>query len=429
VILYVDTDAPVPPAATAPPDENRPPWLFDRLRFEVLRSGALIDGSAQRDFAIDEQKFRDGAVSIGIAPTPGEDDLTVRVRMYRSGRIDAGEPRPLSTLDTTVALPSVGSTNRIDLTVRLHVEDVGNPLGPIAPQSGKPGPSSVGSWPGAAIVPCPAPPRDGEACVPGGAYFMGDPVLGDLDPGKNADVERLVVISPFYLDTHEATVAEYRALTPMLLEDPPILRDLTQAPSDYASWCTWTTNPGAFEAMPLNCVLRRTALEYCQNLGKSLPTEAQFEFVASGRGRERGHVWGEDPPACGDAVWGRGGVGAYAEVASMCLQAGSMGGEAAPGSGARDRLTLDGVDVIDLAGNLSEWMVDQWSRQDEAYWSRPGVYRDPIANVASVDGADEWTQRGGYWTALPLLLRAASREFASGDEIGPDGGFRCARVP
>lgn len=74
-------------------------------------------------------------------------------------------------------------------------------------------------------------------------------------------------------------------------------------------------------------------------------------------------------------------------------------------------------------------MVDQWSRQDEAYWSRPGVYRDPIADVASVDGADKWSQRGGYWTALPLLLRAASRQFAGENEIGPDGGFRCARVP
>jgi formylglycine-generating enzyme required for sulfatase activity len=429
VIVFIDTDAPVPPAATELPDPNRPPWLFDRLRIEVLRSGQLVDESALRDFAVDEQQFRDGKVSMGVAPVPGEDELSVRVRLYRSGRLLLNQPRASSTLDTTAALPSVGTTNRAHVTVRLHVEDIGTSIGPIAPDLGDPGPSAVGSWPGAKILPCPSAAGPGEVCVPGGAYFMGDPLLGDLDQGRNADNERLVVISPFWLDTHEATVAEYRAQQPNLVSFPPDHPNTPGDITDVLSWCTWTDAPGANEAMPLNCILRTTALEYCQSLGKSLPTEAQFEFVASGRGRERGHVWGEDDPSCDDAMWGRGGVGAYIEVAAMCLQPGTMGGAAPAGSGLRDRLVIDGVEVIDLAGNLAEWQGDQWSRQDEAYWSRPGVFRDPLANVVSSDGDDMWTQRGGYWTGLPLPLRAAWRDRAGGMDIGPDAGFRCARVP
>src|SRR5581483_3416476 len=235
ILLHVDTDALVPPAI---PDDTRPPWLFDRVRLEVLRGGQPIDPPAARDFALTEDLFRAGQVSIGIAATPGESDLSARVRLYRSGRIVAGEPRRSSTLDTTVTLPSVGTSDRVDVTVRLHTDDVGLPKGPIAPDAGLPGPSQVSTWPGAAIVPCHGQPGPDEVCVPGGAYWMGDPLLGNLGDGLDADQERLAVLSPFFLDAREVTVADYRAVAAALNEDkPPEHPDPGNSTSDLLTWC------------------------------------------------------------------------------------------------------------------------------------------------------------------------------------------------
>src|SRR5205085_185283 len=83
-------------------------------------------------------------------------------------------------------------------------------------------------------------------------------------------------------------------------------------PTQGMSWCTWTLGPSASDPddehakLPLNCVGWDTARAYCHLLGKDLPTEAQLEFLASGRGFEFSYAWGEDDPDCGDTVWGRG---------------------------------------------------------------------------------------------------------------------------
>ncbi|HZS40791.1 MAG TPA: SUMF1/EgtB/PvdO family nonheme iron enzyme, partial [Polyangia bacterium] len=412
ILLHVDTDALVPPAI---PDDTRPPWLFDRVRLEVLRGGQPIDPPAARDFALTEDLFRAGQVSIGIAATPGESDLSARVRLYRSGRIVAGEPRRSSTLDTTVTLPSVGTSDRVDVTVRLHTDDVGLPKGPIAPDAGLPGPSQVSTWPGAAIVPCHGQPGPDEVCVPGGAYWMGDPLLGNLGDGLDADQERLVVLSPFFLDAREVTVADYRAVAAALNEDkPPEHPDPGNSTSDLLTWCTWSTSPLDRELLPLNCTLHSTAVNYCGFKHKLVPTEAQLEFAASGRGRELGYVWGSDDPTCADAVFGRGGVGPFISIDPECLPNGSIGLPLPPGSTARDRVRLPGAsqDVVDLAGNMAEWARDKWSRQDEAFWSQGGVFHDPVANVDSpADGGDlgTYATKGGYFQSLPLELRAGFR--------------------
>ena len=87
-------------------------------------------------------------------------------------------------------------------------------------------------------------------------------------------------------------------------------------------------------------------------------------------------------------------------------------------------------DVVDLAGNVSEFARDKWSRQDEPFWSRPGVFRDPLADVDSPsDGRDGGTyaNKGGHYMSLPIELRAAFRGFLHDNGISPQTGFRCAR--
>ena len=305
----------------------------------------------------------------------------------------------------------------------------------VLPDPGGPGPAAVNSWPGAQPTDCAGAPGPDEVCVPGGAYFMGDPLVNNDLAGDDANLERLVAISPFFLDAREVTVADFRAhgnAAPAIVGHDLVPWNGTDDPNQRSTWCTYTDGPQAADpgdthaALPLDCVDAIVAVAYCAALGKRLPTEAELEFVASGRGEERSFVWGGDVPGCVDAVWGLGGAGAKFAYADECLPPGEIGGPLPPGSGVRDRLTLAGGELVDLAGNLSEWARDRWSRQDEAFWSRPGVFRDPLADFPSTDG-NEQTVRGGWWYIGPVGLRAAIRQHHSIGFASDAIGFRCAR--
>ena len=76
LVLFVDTDAPVPPARDAPVDRKRLSPLVDRARFEVLVDGKPLAGSS-RDFAIDEELLRSQRLSFGVMPAPNDGGVAV----------------------------------------------------------------------------------------------------------------------------------------------------------------------------------------------------------------------------------------------------------------------------------------------------------------------------------------------------------------
>ncbi len=83
--------------------------------------------------------------------------------------------------------------------------------------------------------------------------------------------------------------------------------------------------------------------------------------------------------------------------------------------------------MLDLAGNLSEWARDRWSRLSEPFWNAPGALSDPVADLPS--GADPrfvHVARAGNWTHVPYSLRAGYRE-GSPESVSSGVGFRCAR--
>ena len=169
VLLYVDTDAPVPSlsgAATAPPP------LFDRLRLDVYAPGGATpcDGCTN-DFALDFQTLQARRASLGIVPPLGVPGYVARVRMYNEALADSsGEPDPDSTVDFTVALPTVTGDAVFEGTVLLPTDQVGQPVGsldgPVPTTAGPPTASLVGTWPGAQRVDCPSAPAAGmrSAC-------------------------------------------------------------------------------------------------------------------------------------------------------------------------------------------------------------------------------------------------------------------------
>jgi formylglycine-generating enzyme required for sulfatase activity len=420
IVLYVDTDAPVP-------SPGGPPALFDRVRIEVFEPGASEPcGACVNTFDLDADLLRQKKASIGVAPRENTDGYRARVRLYlRTLTTGDGDPDPTATIDVTVRLPPIAAEGKVELTVPLHVDDVGVPVGspetPVAPIAGAPAASEVGAWSGAQRVPCAGDPKPDEACVPGGAFWIGteDTVIDAL-PGQDALGPHLVVMSPFFLDKTEVTVAAARAAG-----GAPQPWTGSSAGNDVLDYCTFTRAPGPHENFPANCLSWAEARKICKARGKDLPTEAQYEYAASGLAGHR-YVWGEDAPECADAVWGRSGYGAFAAIAP-CRPDTPPGGPTDVGSGARDRLELPTGVILDLAGNVSEWALDDWNRHDGKCWASPGLYSDPLCRGSSPDGLAH-PVRGGEWLVTAGQITRSERVGAILLLLTPETGFRCARA-
>lgn len=447
ILLYVTTDAPLPVPPGEITDPGAAPALFDRLRIDLFEPGAGEPcADCSRDFELDRVRVRNGDASIGVVPPPGVTGYVARARLFRFVTLEGGEPQALSTIDTYAALPAVQKSGIVEATIALRVDDVGKTLGslsaPNAVTLGKADFSRIGEWPEAQRTPCTGSAPSGEACVPGGAYWMGNPHSGLHEPGTDSNIPRLVVLSPFFVDTHEVTVAEYRASNLAIStderQDPLVAAD---DPFDPEYFCTYSSEPltegASRETLPVNCISWSAASAYCGAQGKRLPSEAEYEYLASGL-RSDLFVWGtkqatcagtEWCESCNDTVWGRGGfdpgdLGAN----SLCRVGDDLGGVLPPGSGALDRLNLGDVQVVDLMGNLAEWTRDTWNRISEPCWAEHALLENPsCSSPSTLDLADEGqvlhTLKGQSWNGVPFP--AAQRRPAQNPS--PERGFRCVR--
>ena len=163
-----------------------------------------------------------------------------------------------------------------------------------------------------------------------------------------------------------------------------------------------------------------------------MPTEAQLAYVSSGL-EGRLYVWGNDEPACGDAVFAPGGRGPYAfSTPDHRRPTGTTGGPLTVTETqlTRDTLELKSGVIVGIASNVAELARDRWQRWDERCWESP-LLRDPVCmKKSSVDG-ERWVLRGGGWASGPYALRAAARVGVrppanESDTNWPRFGFRCA---
>lgn len=416
VVLHIDTDAPVRPSTA--PDEPAP--LFDRARIEIFPPGASEPCSeCVREFELDADKMHQGQFSLGIALPPRMIGYRARIRIFRS--LGLG-PRPHASLETTGYLPALREEGIVHLTATLRTDAVGRPTGtlgsPLLFDKGEPR-NLEGTWPGAAVGPCSASAPANAVCVPGGAFVMGDPRVVTRR-GLTAGLrEHIVVLRPFFMDAHEVTVAEMRASSLAAYNPRGRATDpLDDSENPSLSRCNFTSAAGAHEEEPVMCITWALARSFCQARGGDLPTEAQFEYVASRRG-SRLWPWGETKPTCEQAFYARGEVVDNGGCGADPFRTGPLF-PARAGSGSLDGVPLPGGVVVDLAANVAEYMRDAFQDDDEPCWTAPLLY-DPVCMQAG-RAAEARSARGGSIDDLTLPYVQVRKN--AGASVGTMG-FRC----
>lgn len=436
VIVYVDTDAPVPPGAGRSPGLSDPAPLFDTLRFDVYEPGATQPcKGCTREFDVDVDKFTSQRVSIGVPAREGVAGYRVRASLYLHdwlvpcwtltseqqaiyadcANTNALVPHPLATISRTFALPVTQDGVLQEVHTFLATEAVGIPDGtldePVAVAAGKPPPSQASTWAGGVRHECTTPARPGEACVPSGAFWSGNPraiAFKSIFNIASYPTPRLIVLSPFFMKTTEVTVAE-------CLAEP----DLCGTPTkklNFGGLCTinsrWSTR------VPINCTDSTVRDDWCTKWGGTVATGAQLEYVGRGLVGST-FVWGNDLPSCKDAMWGRAN---YNEL-GPCYKPSEGGGPYQTGLGARDRLVLPTGSIVDVAGNLQEHTSDVLGDGCACTWPA-GVLHDPVCKEPGGTGSGV---TGGLWAAGATGMALGGMGCYPVDYPSADVGFRCAR--
>jgi len=447
VVVHFDTDAPIPSTAGDPLTSPTP--LFDALRVEIYPPNATAPcAGCVNDFDVTAEMFAQGTVSIGV-PLTDQSGYVLHARLYLRRLATPDGPASDATIDKLVSIPTADS-GVTDGLVFFDTASAGASHDPtsdapdaLAPYEGAS--SSVGSWPPAQRVGCDdtaqAAPQ-GAVCIPGGAYWMGTQD-GQPLPNRSATWHRLAVMSPFYLDADEVSVARFRAAG---LQPVDTFR---QSGVTAALWCTFTPAPGAYESFPVNCVDVQRATPLCQAAGGALPTGTELEYAATQLGRSP-YPWGFDGPTCAGVVWSR----ASTEFSNGLVPDGvcydpSGGAFTDPSTGTHiggpeapticttspcaflDRVVLDAsasppVEVRNLAGDVAELTSDRpFSETDSDCWGdQAGVIDDPACPMKS--GGDSEV-RASDWAADDVIsVRAESVLDLPPSTAAPNFGFRCA---
>lgn len=213
---------------------------------------------------------------------------------------------------------------------------------------------------------------EGMVFLEGGRFLMGSNEFPEEAPEHEEEV------GPFWIDKYPVTVAEYEEYL-----------KATGAPEPRF----WRDPRFNGPNQPVVGVSFQEALAYAEWKGKTLPTEAQWEFAARGKENRR-YPWGNLPP---DPTLSN--FNEYLGMPSIVTMH-------------EDGRTPEGV--YDLAGNVYEWTLDPFV----SYLVR---MHDP----AAAQRAPRRAVRGGCWNSSAQQLRCSARVGLFPESRLETVGFRC----
>ncbi len=313
----------------------------------------------------------------------------------------------------------------------------------------------------------PAPPASTStknmAWVPGGTFLMGSE---EFYPEERPVHE--VAVDGFWIDTHQVTVAEFRRFVkatghvtvaerpldpadypdadPALLVPGSLVFHRTPGPvnlNDYRNW--WRYVPGASwrhpegpgstldgrDRHPVTQVAWEDVEAYATWAGKTLPTEAEWEYAARGGLEGKTFTWGDEFAPRGRMMantWQ--GEFPWQNTLDDKFEGTSPVGTFPP----------NGYGLFDMAGNVWEWTADFYTPQHEEQHACCGPATNPRTTSpdASFDTGrpgetiPRRVTKGGSHLCAPnycLRYRPAARQAQMVDSSTGHIGFRCVVRP
>jgi formylglycine-generating enzyme required for sulfatase activity len=442
LIVFIDTDAHLVGELSSRPEVSHDAAI-DTLRVEALGASDQVYESNVFYMA---EALR-WPLSFGVVPPPdGAAEVHLRIRAFRASQareqmLDGAailDPPKEVTIDRLAWIPTPTSgVTRVQvllaedclgtpssLATPATCVDAGRPADDphegVEPIADTPPSSRAGTWPAAVERPCtvPADADGGPVCIKGGFTILGDyDAVGANagDPYVETVPLRPVIVRPFLLDQTEFTVQRFRLLVSAGALSGAAMPMERGAGDD--AFCTWLgVTDVSNDTLPLNCVPYETATQVCAYYGGKLPTEAQWEHAARGRGEGRRYPWGDQNPTCCAVSASRPPTGTECTDGGGGVEPVKSHG---PASCPLSDVSKDGI--YDMAGSLAEALQDVLAAYSDRCWGGGvGILGDQpcsssILGLPAARG-DDWTASlGGAWVVL--------RHPYSG---GRTSGFRCA---
>jgi formylglycine-generating enzyme len=286
--------------------------------------------------------------------------------------------------------------------------------------------------------------------LPGGTFRMGsDRFYPEERPVRE------VTVGPFAIDRHPVTVAEFRRFVKATghvawAEHAPQAEDYPDAEpedlvpgslvfrrtdgpvglDDVRNWWQWTpgadwrhpegpdSNAGGREHHPVTHVAHSDALAYAKWAGKSLPTEAEWEYAARGGLDQAVFTWGDEfaPKGRqmantwqGEFPWQNLLLDGFERTSPV------------------EHFPANGFGLYDMAGNVWEWTTDRFD-------ALPAAPRPPCCapQAEASAGFPQIVIKGGSHLCAPnycLRYRPAARQGEAIDTTTSHIGFRCVVRP
>jgi formylglycine-generating enzyme required for sulfatase activity len=269
--------------------------------------------------------------------------------------------------------------------------------------------------------------------VPTGTFLMGSP-SGEAGHRPAEEPQREVKIDAgFALSRDEISVADFRAF----VDDANYVSDSEKAGDSNiydeesgrmidkkgVTWRNDYLGAVADENLPVIHVSWNDAVAYAQWLGTRtgkkyrLPSEAEFEYALRAGSTAR-YPWGEgNPPHNAENFTGDGDRSPH--LARSWAKAFKHYEDNYWGPAPLGKFHANAFGLIDMNGNVSEWVADCW---------HDNYTRAPSDSKAWINpGCAEHVVRGGSWGSAPEQVRSAFRLAAPSDTRSARVGIRVAR--